>query len=57
LIFFGKISKIRGNKGEVVCTLSPDFISLPCKEGEEVILKSEKYKKKNELSILKKFRV
>lgn len=34
-------------------TLSPDFISPPCKEGEEVILKSEKHKKKKRIEYIK----
>ncbi len=44
MIFFGKIVKVRGNKGEVVYT-SPDMRAGALREGEAVVLESEKYRK------------
>ncbi len=44
MIFLGKIVKVRGNKGEVVFT-SPDVRAYILREGEVVVLKSEKYQK------------
>lgn len=42
--FLGKILKVRGNKGEVICT-SPETGVLALEIGETVLLKSEKHQK------------
>lgn len=53
MIFLGKIVKVRGNKGEVVITPSPQLDVCIPKEGEKIILKSLKYQKEETLVYLK----
>jgi 16S rRNA processing protein RimM len=43
LVFLGKIVKTRSNKGEVAISPSPYFSACLPKEGEDVILQSQKY--------------
>lgn len=52
MIFFGKILKVRGNKGEVVSTSpAPGICNL--QQGETILLKSEKYQKQLEIEALR----
>jgi 16S rRNA processing protein RimM len=55
LIFFGKILKVRGNKGEVVST-SPAPSVCTLNEGETIRLKSEKYQKQLEIEYLREIK-
>ncbi len=55
MIFFGKIFKSRGNKGEVVST-SPAPGVCTLKEGETIRLKSEKYQKQLEIQSLREIK-
>ncbi len=56
MIFLGKIVKIRGNKGEVVVSPSPDLYVHSLSNGEVVVLKSTKYKKEKEIDYFKEIR-
>jgi 16S rRNA processing protein RimM len=54
LISFGKILKIKGNKGEIVIGLEPYCDNLSLKKDQVVILKSEKYIKKQKIEYSKR---
>jgi 16S rRNA processing protein RimM len=56
LIFLGKIVKIRGNKGEVVVSPSPDLFVHSLSNGEVVVLQSAKYRKEKEIDYIKEIR-
>jgi 16S rRNA processing protein RimM len=56
LIFLGKIIKIRGNKGEVVVTPSPNLFLHSLSNGEVVVLWSTKYIKEKEIEYIKEIR-
>jgi len=45
LLFLGKISKSRGNKGEVVCSISPEIDTSLVDFSGKIVLKSQKYTK------------
>ena len=53
--FFGKIVKVRGNKGEVVY-ISPDMRARALREGETVALESEKYHKQYKVEYIRKIK-
>ena len=55
MIFFGKIVKVRGNKGEAVYT-SPDMRARALKAGETVVLESEKYQKQYKVEYLRRIK-
>ena len=56
MIFLGKIVKIRGNKGEVVVTPSPDLFLRSLNEGEKVVLQSTRYEKEKVIDYFKEIR-
>jgi 16S rRNA processing protein RimM len=53
LIFFGKILKTRGNKGEVVVGVESGCEDINLHHGQPVILKSEKYSKDRKIEYFK----
>jgi len=55
LIFLGKIVRVRGNKGEVVFA-SPNARACTLREGEAVVLKSEKYQKQYNVEHLREIK-
>ncbi|MCP5108996.1 MAG: 16S rRNA processing protein RimM [bacterium] len=55
MTFFGKILKVRGNKGEVVIT-SPLKVDYALTNGESVRLKSEKYEKQEEIEYFREIK-
>jgi len=53
LILLGKITKTRGNKGEVVLAPSPNLQAYALNSGERVVLKSVRYQKENSIESIK----
>lgn len=53
--FLGKLLKVRGNKGEVICT-SPETGVRALEEGEIVLLKSEKHQKSCKIERLREIK-
>jgi 16S rRNA processing protein RimM len=53
LIFFGKILKTKGNKGEVVVGVESGCEDIKLHHGQPVILKSEKYSKDRKVEYCK----
>ena len=53
MIFLGKITKVRGNKGEVVISPSPGFDLYTPQPGEVVLLISKKYQREFSIDYLK----
>jgi 16S rRNA processing protein RimM len=54
LIFFGKILKTKGNKGEVVIGLEPGFEHIILNHNQSVTLKSDKYSRTQKIECYKK---
>lgn len=53
MIFLGKVTKKRGNRGEVVCQTPPDITITEINFNKPFILKSEKYEKKFSVEFFK----
>jgi 16S rRNA processing protein RimM len=56
LVFLGKIVKTRSNKGEVAVTPSPYFEACLPKQGEDVLLQSQKYNFQHKIEYFKEIR-
>ncbi len=56
MVFFGKISKIRGNKGEVILEPAPTCPDPKLKKNSVVVLKSEKYQIEKEIEDIREIK-